>query len=113
MAEKIKSTKSAATLQPSLTKLPDTGVEKRSEPSVINKTQPLNENVETAWEEVKDVFKSTTGNKSWMPGKPFTKAELSTFINEPVKQVNSNQVISLKEVQKNIQELKATHTHGS
>lgn len=72
-----------------------------------------NEDAETSWDEVKDVFKSTTGNRVWMPGKPFTKAELATFINEPVKQTNQRQMIALKEVQKNIQELKATHTHGS
>lgn len=78
-------------------------------------TETLNQygDGETSWEEVKDVFKSTTGNKSWMPGRPFTKTELATFINEPVKQAASGQIRSLKEVQKNIQQLKATQTHGS
>lgn len=75
-------------------------------------SQPY-EDGETSWEEVKDVFKSTTGNKPWMPGRPFTKTELATFINEPLKQAGSNQTLSLKEVKKNIQQLKATHTHGS
>ena len=74
--------------------------------------QPL-EDGETSWEEVKDVFKSTTGNKPWMPGKPFTKTELATFLNEPVKQANNSQTLNLADVQKNIQQLKATHTHGS
>ncbi len=76
------------------------------------KSKPY-EDGETSWEEVKDVFKSTTGNKPWMPGRPFTKTELATFINEPLKQANSSQTLSLKEVMKNIQQLKATHTHGS
>lgn len=75
-------------------------------------SQP-HEDGETSWEEVKDVFKSTTGNKPWMPGRPFTKTELATFINEPLKQAGSSQTLSLKEVKKNIQQLKATHTHGS
>ena len=74
--------------------------------------QPL-EDGETSWEEVKDVFKSTTGNKPWMPGKPFTKTELATFLNEPVKQANNGQTLNLTDVQKNIQQLKAAHTHGS
>ena len=68
---------------------------------------------ETSWEEVKDVFKSTTGTKPWMPGKPFTKTELATFLNEPVKQASNGQTLTVTEVQKNIQQLKATYTHGS
>lgn len=74
--------------------------------------QPF-EDGETSWEEVKDVFKSSTGNKPWMPGKPFTKTELATFLNEPVKQAGNSQTLKLSEVQKNIQQLKANHTHGS
>jgi hypothetical protein len=68
---------------------------------------------ETSWEEIRDVFKSTTENKPWTPGSTFTKIEREKFINEALKQAADNQVISLKEVQKNIEELKATHTHGS
>ena len=83
------------------------------EPDYMTETlQPL-EDGETSWEEVKDVFKSTSGNKPWMPGKPFTKTELATFLNEPVKQANSGQTLTLADVQKNVQQLKATHTHGS
>ena len=79
----------------------------------MNETLKPADNQESSWEEVKDVFKSTTGNKSWMKGKVFTKHELAIFINEPIKQVAAGQTLGLKDVQKNIQELKATHTHGS
>jgi hypothetical protein len=60
-------------------------------------------------QEIKDVFKTSTENKAWMPGDAFSTAEIS----ECLTAAKAEQSISLAEAQQRIQQIKAFQTHGS
>jgi hypothetical protein len=78
-------------------------------------TKPLTleEGITSPEQEIKDVFKTATENKIWLPGEPMPNADWESYLQQSLHEAESSETISVDEARKRIEQLKAFQTHGT